>query len=296
MSFSSDVKKELLDKMPETRSSMMAELAGMLRVSFSSENEGLSQKFFTLCRKAFNIDVSVFGNPSPKKSHTEFDWSYADVVLGQPKTEQLRKEETSELLENRRAYLRGAFLAAGSVSTPEKYYHLEIVCRGEETAAYIRNAMGYFQLDAGTVERKKDSIVYLKEGEQIVRMLGEMGASISFLNLESIRVMRQMRGKVNRTVNCETANLNKTIVSAVRQMEAIHFLQERGMLQSLKPSLKEMAEVRLAYPETPLAQLGQYLDPPIGKSGVNHRLKKLSELAESIKNGMEEVPSGGKTE
>ncbi len=287
MSFSGEVKKELLSVMPKARHCVLAELSAMIyfmsreaerregRLCLRSENEAVLEKCFTLLKKAFNIEFV-----STKSSHM--------VTVDDPKTvSDILHAAMSHSVLNleccRRAFLRGAFLTSGSISAPEKYYHFEVVSSELHGAEVLQNVMQSFMLDAKIVLRKKDYVVYLKEGEQIVTVLGEMGASVSFLNLESIRVMKEMRGSVNRRVNCETANLNKTIISSVRQVEDIRYIESHGGLNSLKPQLREMAEVRLRYPDTPLASLGQYLDPPIGKSGVNHRLKKLSEIAEALR-------------
>ena len=131
--------------------------------------------------------------------------------------------------------------------------------------------------------RKGSNVVYLKEGEQIVQVLGEMGAGYALMNLENVRILRDMRGRINRQVNCETANLGKAVAAGVRQKEDILYIRDHAGLGSLPKQLREMAEVRLAYPDVPLKDLGEYLDPKIGKSGVNHRLKKLSSIASELR-------------
>ncbi len=293
MSFSGNVKKELLAIIPGARHCQIAELSAMIRflgneedascgtLCLHSENSAVLEKCFTLFEKAFNIELVVKKGGSPKKSSQSLvlqDAAVLSDVLSATMGYGVLQQECC-----RRAFLRAAFLASGSISTPEKYYHLEIVSSNETDSRVLQQVMQSFQLEAKVVRRKKDYVVYLKEGEQIVTMLGEMGANVSFLNLESIRVMKEMRGSVNRRVNCETANLNKTIISSVKQVEDIRYIEAHGGLGTLKPQLREMAEIRLRYPDTPLALLGQYLNPPIGKSGVNHRLKKLSEIAEALR-------------
>ncbi|MBO5281608.1 MAG: DNA-binding protein WhiA, partial [Lachnospiraceae bacterium] len=140
------------------------------------------------------------------------------------------------------------------------------------------------------VLRKKYYVVYIKEGEGIVDLLNVMGAHVSLMNLENLRILKEMRNSINRRVNCETANITKTVNAAGRQIEDILYLREHYGLKKLSPGLREMAEVRLEYPDAPLKELGEYLDPPVGKSGVNHRLRKLSELAEQLRG---EVPQSG---
>jgi hypothetical protein len=139
-----------------------------------------------------------------------------------------------------------------------------------------------FETDAKIVERKERYVVYLKEGSQIVDMLNVMEAYVSLMNLENVRILKEMRNSVNRKVNCETANISKTVNAAVKQIEDITKIRDTIGLDELPPHLKEMALLRLEYPDAPLKELGNYLDPPVGKSGVNHRLRRLSEIADTI--------------
>ncbi len=183
----------------------------------------------------------------------------------------------------RRAFLRGAFLSAGSMSDPEKSYHFEVVCTGEEKARQLMEMMNSFGMDAKVVMRKKNHVVYLKEGAQIVDMLNIMEAHVSLLNLENVRIMKEMRNSVNRQVNCETANINKTVSAAVKQLEDINYIKNTKGLESLPENLREIALVRLEYPQAPLKELGAYLEPAVGKSGVYHRLRRLCEIAEEIR-------------
>ncbi len=179
----------------------------------------------------------------------------------------------------KRAYIRGAFLAAGSVSAPEKSYHLEIVCENQPKAVQLSEIIKTFQIDAKIVERKKHFVVYIKE----VDMLNVMQAHISLLNLENVRILKEMRNSVNRQVNCETANLSKTVNAAVRQVEDIHYIENTIGLNALPDVLKEAAQARLQNPDISLKELGAILTPPLGKSGVNHRLKRISEIALELK-------------
>jgi hypothetical protein len=181
--------------------------------------------------------------------------------------------------------VRGAFLAGGSISNPEKSYHFEIVCQREEYAQTLRELLRGFELDAKIVLRKKYYIVYLKEGDQIVDALNLMGAYVALMELENVRILREMRGSVNRIVNCETANINKVVDAACRQVEDIKYIRTKMSLEELPPALREMAELRLEYPDSSLKELGELCDPPVGKSGVNHRLRKLSQLAEKLGKG-----------
>ena len=183
----------------------------------------------------------------------------------------------------KRAYIRGAFLVSGSMSDPQKSYHFEIVCSSEKQAEQLCILMREFVPDAKVVRRKKYYIVYIKEGAQIVDILNVMEAYTSLMDLENVRIVKEMRNTVNRKVNCETANINKTVGAAVRQIEDIRLIERKLGLSSLADNLREIAEARLEHPDTPLKELGEYLSPPVGKSGVNHRLRKLSEIAEQLR-------------
>ena len=313
MSFSGEVRSELAGIVPTARHCQLAEIAAFVQLlrkkesldnsdnsdnaplSFWTDSEAAADLLFTLIQKAYNIVLVVERTESRRRGRgsgyllTLADSERAEALLRSVGHGSLLRMECC-----RKSYLRGAFLAAGSVSDPEKSYHLEIVCPCAETAGQIRSVMRSIGLDAKTVLRKKDHVVYLKEGDQIVSFLGFVGASISFLNIENVRVLKEMRGNVNRIVNCETANLNKTIVSAVRQIEDIRFLRDHGGFSDLPDSLREMAEVRLAHPDAPLTELGSYLNPVIGKSGVNHRLRKLGQIAQKRRSEYEEKQKYGK--
>jgi DNA-binding protein WhiA len=183
----------------------------------------------------------------------------------------------------RRAFLRGAFLGAGSISDPKKGYHMEFVCSGKDKAEQLKSVIQGFDIEAKIVVRKKYYVVYLKEGAGIVDLLNVMEAHVALMDLENLRIIKEMRNSINRRVNCETANISKTVNAAARQIEEIEYLRDHYGLKKLPDSLREMAELRLEYPDAPLKELGEYLDPPVGKSGVNHRLRKLSELAEKLR-------------
>lgn len=184
--------------------------------------------------------------------------------------------------------IRDAFLRSGSISDPEKFYHLEIVFSSEEEAKTIQKMLEDFKLDAKIVERKGHYVVYLKEGAQIADMLRIMEAPLALMEFENVRIVKEMRNSINRQVNCEAANLGKTISAAVKQVEDIKFICSKVGLENIPEGLAETAKKRLEYPEATLKELGEFMDPPLGKSGVNHRLKKLSELAEDLRSHKEE--------
>ena len=152
-----------------------------------------------------------------------------------------------------------------------------------ENAQYLRYIMNSFDMDAKIVQRKKNYVVYLKEGAQIVDMLNVMEAHVALMNLENVRILKEMRNAVNRKVNCETANIHKTVSAAVKQMQDIAYVRDHLGFDKLPDGLKDVALTRLKYPEATLKELGTLLEEPVGKSGVNHRLRKLSEMADKLR-------------
>ena len=313
MSFSSRVKEELSRQSSTARHCQIAETAAIIslcgRIQISEENKycvriqtenvAVARKYFTLLKKTFNIrtDVSIRSGINPGRSRTYIvavrEHEEALKVLQAVKLINSQGEigENLSLIRNvvlqnaccRRAFIRGAFLAAGSISAPEKFYHFEIVCPTEPKAEQLKNIIATFDIEAKIVPRKKYYVVYIKEGSQIVDILNVMEAPVSLMELENIRIVKEMRGSVNRQVNCETANINKTVSAAVKQIEDIRFIQSVAGLSGLPESLQEMARIRLERPEATLKELGEALEPPVGKSGVNHRLRKLSLVAEELR-------------
>ena len=287
MSFSSDIKEELGRQYSKSRHCQMAELSGMIELDgrideqdgtmyFKTDNSVLLEKYAILMRKVFELDIS---KPISKED--------TDRIMQTFKWNRLEGATTNGLiLQNtccKRAFIRGAFLAGGSMSDPNKSYHFEIVCHTHEQAKQLQSVMQSFDTDAKIVERKGHHVVYLKEGSQIVDMLNVMEAYVALMNLENVRILKEVRNTINRKVNCETANINKTVNAAVKQVEDIELIRERIGLDNLPENLREMALLRLEYPEATLKELGNYLEPPVGKSGVNHRLRKLSAIAEYLK-------------
>ena len=183
-----------------------------------------------------------------------------------------------------RKFLREAFLEAGSMSNPEKGYHLEFVCENEEFAKKLTETMKAFDISAKTAQRKRYTIVYIKESEDIVNLLNVIGAHNCLMSLENLRILKDVRNSVNRRVNCEAANISKTVSAASKQIEDIEYIREHYGFDNLSDNLREVAKARLEYPDATLKELGNYLVPCVGKSGVNHRLRKLGELADGIRN------------
>lgn len=176
-------------------------------------------------------------------------------------------------------------MAIGSMSDPEKSYHLEFVCQHEEHAQQLVGILADFSLEGKIVLRKKYFVVYLKEGEGIVNLLNVMEAHVALMELENTRILKEMRNSINRKVNCEAANISKTVNAATKQVEDILCIKEHYGLENLPDNLCEIAKVRLDNPDATLKELGELLNPKVGKSGVNHRLRRLTEIAEKIKVG-----------
>ena len=299
MSFSSDVKEELAKQYSISRHCQIAELAAIvamegqirlkpLALEFQSENPVLIAKYAILMRKVFDVDITKELTPADSMRVLQTLKISDDLQLFKHAHDvvSLRGIRMNGLLVQktccRRAFIRGAFLAAGSISNPNKSYHFEIVCHSEEQAKQLQNLMESFEADAKIVLRKNHYVVYIKDGSQIVDMLNVMEAYVSLMNLENVRIIKEMRNTVNRKVNCETANISKTVNAAVRQIQAIEYIRDTVGLDNLPDNLREMALLRLEYPESPLKDLGNYLEPPVGKSGVNHRLRKLTAMAEDL--------------
>ena len=285
MSFSSEVKTELAKHLGKSRHCQIAELAALIAFegripAAESENRLLMQKYQLLLAELFHIE-EIYTEEEARSVFSTVKM-YNDVT-GEPEPEDTVKGLLIQQSCCKRAYIRGAFLAGGSISDPNKSYHFEIVCRSIPQAEQLRDVINSFDMDAKIVARKKYQVVYLKEGSQIVDILNIMEAHVALMNLENVRILKEMRNSVNRKVNCETANISKTVNAAVKQLADIEYIRETAGLSYLPENLKEMALLRLEYPDAPLAELGTYLNPPVGKSGVNHRLRRISEMADSLR-------------
>ncbi|HOA81716.1 MAG TPA: DNA-binding protein WhiA [Defluviitaleaceae bacterium] len=268
-------------------------------IKFQTENPAVARKYFTLMKKTFNINTEVLvrKNTQLKKNKVYFlyitDSASSIKIL---KATGLIEEKDGRIYRRKgiypliikstcckRAYIRGAFLGAGSLSNPEKTYHLEFVNQDYEHSKDLKELINSFNMDAKIVKRKNHHIVYLKEGEQIVDILNVMEAHLALMDLENVRIIKEMRNNVNRIVNCETANLKKTVSAAVRQVEDIEYIDKTVGLSSLPKNLEEIARYRIKFTEASYKELGAMLDPPVGKSGVNHRLRKISTIADRLR-------------
>lgn len=322
MSFSREVKDELSKQISPARHCQIAELAAIISLcgniiiseydryilKLHTENLTVARKYFTLIKKTFkiNTEISVKQNNYLKKNKTYtmviVDHDIVIKILQATKLMDENKEinENLSVVDNlviqnaccKRSFIRGAFLASGSMSEPKKTYHFEIVAPNEPKARQIQEIINTFGIDAKIVTRKNHFVVYVKEGSQIVDLLNVMEAHVSLMNLENVRILKEMRNSINRQVNCEAANINKTVQAATKQIDDIIYIREQIGFSELSEGLEEIASLRIEYPEASLKELGALLNPPIGKSGVNHRLRKLSILADNVKKQKEEVNYG----
>lgn len=297
---------------------------GGTAVTFSGGNESALKKCFTLILKNVNIDAdlcTLFFNGNGGKTaaggrragnlKTQARTAVGETVdLPRQFTDVLRRLHligkdgagTGEdevlfpaLTEGKRAraYLRGMFLCAGFMSDPSQRYHLEYRCTSLPRADQLREVLAGNDIHAGLTRRKSYYIVYIKDSGDIALLLQLMGASVSFMATENARIYKEMRNKVNRRVNCETANIGKTVASAVRQLEDIRLLRGQGILETLPEPLRQAADLREENPGASLAELGKLADPPVGRSGMNHRMRKLSELADKAREAGTETKSSG---
>lgn len=286
MSFSTKVKEELAKHISNGRHCQLAELGAIYDFNNNQkdyiiiESERVARKCFTLLKKTYNMcnGLSLSDVESKKNgSSYEFDLTSAD---GNMVKQALMSPTLIQKACCRRAYLRGAFLSAGSISDPEKSYHFEIVCQNEGLADKVKEILASFDIEAKIIARKKHYIVYIKEGAGIVEALNVMEGHVALMDFENSRILREMRNSVNRRVNCEAANISKTVSAAVNQIEDIKLVMGLSEYKELPETIKEIAELRLKNPEVSLKELGELCSPPVGKSGVNHRLRKISNIAE----------------
>lgn len=313
MSFSTETKKELAQIIPEKKCCMLAEIAGFARmngtirlmgggrmnVSMTTEDPAAARLVKKLLQTYFDtgthLDIVAGGALGRKKSYR---LTFEDGEVGEQMLREVGlmtvQEGSNVLVEGipsdvirkkccKRAYLRGVFIAAGSVNHPEKGYHLEMVCRNQYIGGDLKKLMNSFDLNARMVERKGSFIVYIKESERIVDFMNIVGAYSQLLEFENVRIVKDMRNRTNRIVNCESANMDKSIDAASRQVEDIRLVDARMGLGNLSPKLRDVALLRLDHPDLPLKELAELTSPPVSKSGINHRLKRIGELAQRLR-------------
>lgn len=308
MSFATDAKSEIMRAPCEQESAVRCEMnaafllagsisfkgAGRYLLSMSSESAAVARYCFTQVRRLSEIKPEIQTvRSSQLGDHTRYklELSEADSAL---LLDELGLLDPAAFLRIRReppilngeaeqvAWLRGAFLATGWVAAPEKAYNVEFALSGEDHAEYTARLLNDMEIRAGASPRKSQTVVYVKDFEGVSRLLALMGAFNAYMTCENIRIVKQLHNGVNRQLNCDESNTDKTVKAAENQIRDINFLRERGILQSLPRTLQQMAEARVNNPDANLTELGELLDPPIGKSGVNNRLRRLSQLAREV--------------
>ena len=316
MSFANEVKKEIARIEVSSRHCLLAESAAIFlgcgqvteetgRVCLKLETDQylVAKRFFYLIEEAFACRMQIIVRIRHCASHKRYEL----LLYGREQIERMLQawkctsasipcDERDPVLSQvllmstccRRAFLRGMFLVCGTMSTPEKNYHLEFVCNGPAQAGQLVSLMKFFSLEPKTVWRKGNQIVYIKEGRQVADMLNILQATVSLLEYENIRIKREIRGNINRKVNCEAANISKTVAAAMDQIRDIELIEQTVGLNSLSPELFETARMRLQYTDMALRELGAMMNPPVGKSGMNHRFHKLKKMADEIRANKEE--------
>ena len=309
MSFSALTKEELARLAVENNCCAVAELAALVRMdgtlqisaaqryslNVTTENAPVARKIFRLAKDVLQrpVEVVVRRKLRLRKNNSYLVKIYLTGIADMQRlglldeNAQVLAAIPLELVKSKccqKAYLRGAFLAGGSINNPEGTYHLEIISNHATHAEALCRLLNKFRLGAKVSMRKNWYVIYVKESEHIVEFLGLIGAHHALLEFENVRVLKDVRNQVNRVVNCETANLSKTVDAAVKQIESIQLVANTVGLKALPPPLRVIAEMRLKSPDASLKELGQMMRPQVGKSGVNHRMRKIEELAERIRN------------
>lgn len=281
VSWTYTIREELIKLFTKSVKCQMAELTAILIFNSQAvridnetnkyiyeESANLTKNSLSVHRKTYNIKDRLDTTKDPKDVYKD--------------------------MESRRAFLRGAFIATGLLSDPNKSYHMEFIANQMWQAEELRKLMKSFHISAKIMERREKYVVYLKDGHAIADMLNVIGAHKTLLDFENVRIMKEMRESVNRQVNCETANINKSVAASQKQIEDIELIMSTIGLDALDENLREICSIRLEHPDEALSELGDLMTPPLGKSGVNHRFRKLSQIAEKIRLQQDkEKKSGG---
>ena len=313
MSFASDARAEIARELCAEKCCARSEFAAALlatggiafmgknrySLSLATEDAPVARHFFALLKRHFDVTCEI---RTIRVGGLNSNIRY-QVVVPEDAVQMLLSE--MELLDEnylfgirtvpseglfrysccRSAFLRGAFLVCGAVTNPEKEYHLEFAAPNEDFAESVKNMLNYFEIRAKNISRKAKYVVYLKGSEQISDVLSILGASNAVLTLENVRVKKDMSNYINRQVNCDNSNINRVMETALMQIEDIRYIDSEIGLDKLPAPLRDIAEARVNNAATSLAGLGEMLTPPIGKSGVNARLRKIGEIARKLRSG-----------
>ena len=313
MSFSIKVKNELANHISNATHCRIAELAALIsmcgsviidennnyKIRVKTETQPTAEKIKKLLWKTFKVDVDI---STRENAYSKVGRTYTLLVGDHQQALKILQatkliNENNEIGENfsitnnivimkdccKRAFIRGALKAGGSISDPNKSYHFEIKCNSEKKAKQLIELLENYNIDGKMVARKGGYVVYIKEGEGIVDVLNVMEAHVSLMEMENVRILKGMSNYYNRQVNCETANIKKTVATSVRQIDDIDFIIQNKGIDYLPEKLQDIAWVRKENPDASLQELGEMLDPPLGKSGVNHRLRKICQIAQELR-------------
>lgn len=319
MTFSSRIKNELSRTDIKNTCCAKAEISALLRttgyitikginkteIEFTTENAAVARRIFKILKMLYNMNIEVSivkSNRLKKRNNYTIKIEDGKEKLFLYDTGLIKNEEMSfmdfdygvpkGLIHKnccKKAYLKGSFMGCGSISNPEKSYHAEFVNNKQEHSLGLCELMQNYDLKAKTILRKDYYVTYIKEGEQISDLMNVMGAHNALLDFENTRAVKETRNRINRVINCETANLDKIVETSLRQIRQIKILKKHKVIDKLPDNLRELAYLRLKHSNASLKELGEKLNPPLGKSGVNHRLKKIEEIAEEIISKREEV-------
>lgn len=292
MSFSSEIKEELskLNTL-NNKDTVKAEFIGYLlssniiingnKIKYSTENEYNINRFNKLLKNLnINYKIEIQGKIYIIEFKNNINFSEIKICDNIIEIKDLEIKNKSE--NYLKAIVRGAYLGSGSLNNPNTKYHLEIILSTLKNAKYIANILNNSGMKVKFLTRKKGYSIYIKDGEEISKLLAYIGTNNSVLKYEEIRVVKETRNNINRLVNCETANLNKTVNAAVKQIEAINKIKRKKKFENLPENLKEIANIRIKNPDASLVEIGNMLKKPVGKSGVNYRLKRLVEISEDL--------------
>ncbi len=312
MSFSTEVKNNLARIIPETKEQQISELSGIIRMGgnirfvgngllsfvITIENPAVSRKIIRIIKTNFHTDVQIRVNRNENLRKRFYTLEIPDKNKSNDilvKTGILEKEEnwfrlTSKISEhilqsekNTKAYIRGAFIGGGSIADPDKFYHLEFVTGDDEFSEYFKELLNSQNLSANVTKRKNNNVIYIKDSNQISALLSLMGDFENTFLIENIKLTKQIRNKVNRLVNCETANLDRTVSSAAKQIESIEYIEKTVGFSKLPEDLREVAVLRQDNPYASLKELSELSQSPLGRSVINYRLKKIQKFAEKLK-------------
>lgn len=274
MTWTQKIKEELIEVYSKSVKSRKAELSAIVALNSQAvrydaqsglyifeETNAAGKNNFTDRRKTYNINGKLDFTKDPKDLYKDMD--------------------------SKRAFLRGAFIAAGSFTDPNKSYQFELVTDYEWQAAELNNLMQAFAISSRIMERRDKYVVYIKDSQAIADILNVMGAHKALMEFENVRILKDVRQSVNRQVNCETANINKTIAASMKQLEDIRLIDSVIGIDNLDENTRNICQIRMEYPDAGLSELGDLMTPPLGKSGVNHRFRKLSQMAENIRKQQE---------